>query len=651
VKKICLFLIAIYLLLCINVGAQDISNHVEVEENIRIGSPEFSQSQGDNGWYFCQYASGTVSELIWSDEIKGWKSSEGEAPKIKNAEMLPSTTKDLDFKFVPNKYGLYRLSWDIAWKFKSGTAADGMTISVIKNNETLWQKSVELTKPTDCSVAVILNEGDEVHFRANCNAQPWYDSFTGYPMVELIGAFYQKNDSGIKEISWDDNNKCYMADDKLARISLDAVMPTEEYSLMRRYIFPSNGRFRVFGKVSSKNKTGGGNVLKIYKNDKLVKEQLCLCAEDTLIDVRMLCDEKDILDIEMGILEYEGFNYSTWDIDIESISGTVRDCEATTTNGYICETLSSKKLSAYISDLDKNGTKIYTIVNGIKYPMVYDATAKQWEETSKDIGAITKIPKSPRETTEEYANTVLNDAGYVQSTKVSATKNWTPGSATLIEIPVEQDGCLLIDGEFSMASSTDGELVKVYVNDKFLWSNRIGGEVSTRFDEHYDTKYFINNIHAVANVKKGYVLSFIFNKWRLGVAGETVDISDINLRYIEGDVLSETTKWKLENSVVVDTATGSVSAYGQGVSYDAYIENDTTYISAGTAQELFGYVDATNTNSDVALRTAVENTGNTVVWAEDKLAIVHPGIPGMYTWNELSEIKTQSELKGGVLYE
>ena len=64
--------------------------------------------------------------------------------------------------------------------------------------------------------------------------------------------------------------------------------------------------------------------------------------------------------------------------------------------------------------------------------------------------------------------------------------------------------------------------------------------------------------------------------------------------------------------------------------------------------ELFGYSETTG---NVAVRTVAESTNSTVVWVADKYAIVHDGIPGMYTWNELSEIKTYSEMNGGVLYE
>ena len=64
---------------------------------------------------------------------------------------------------------------------------------------------------------------------------------------------------------------------------------------------------------------------------------------------------------------------------------------------------------------------------------------------------------------------------------------------------------------------------------------------------------------------------------------------------------------------------------------------------------MFGYTGAEGEN--VSLRTAAEAMSYSVVWAAGRYVIVHRGIPGMYTWNELSEIKAYSELNGGVIYE
>ena len=645
-KKILLFFLVIQLIVTSNVFAQDTQTD---EFSINIGSPFFSQEQGDNGWYLCQYNSGIVSELIWSDEALGWTSGGDKPVRVSRDELVPGLNEDLDFKFVVNRDGYYALSWDIEWSFGAASGRDGMTLSVLHNNAVLWEKNLAITKPSEFYMKVMLKAGDELHFRANCNESRGYDSFRGYPMVELVGEFYQKNESGISELSKDRCNKAYIADDLLARISENIVMPTEEYAVVRRYIFPDSGRYRIYGKISSDDKHGSGNVIRFYKNGEIVREQLCLSGEDTLIDLRMLCDKRDILDIEVEVAEYEGFNFSTWDLQIESIPGTVRDCENTTTAGYSYSVTESKTLSEYISNAEQMGTKLYTKIQSIRYPMKYEANTGRWEETSLDKSGVTKIPKKPRETMEDYMNrTIIADAGYVTPSAVCATRNWTPNSWTIIDVPITKSGKMLIDGNFKLTQEADAEIAKVYLNDELVWSNRIGGEASIRFDEPYDTKYFIDNIHTILNVSAGDVLSFRFNLWRKQTATETIDISNVKLNYIEGNILSKTTKWKLNNAIVVDTQNGNVYVDGKYKSNAAYMENGTTYISAGLANELFGYNGGVD---GVALRTIAEENGRTVVWAANRFAIVHKGISGMFTWNDLSEIKTQSELNGGALYE
>lgn len=626
------------------------------KSEINLGSPSYEQTQGENGWYLCYQDSASLSELVWDYNSKGWyQTTSGTGTYVESDEMSPTVGKDLVFKFVPNMGGLYTLTWDPEWKFKnsdveSGKYADGMTLSLVVNNTTMCTKNLALEEVLDCTMTVMLEEGDEVLFKVDANNEADYDAFTGFPNVDLVGIFYQKNENGMTELTRDRCNVVYIADDDLARISQEIVMPTDEYSLVRRYLIPADGRYRIYGKISSKDKNGGGNVIRIYKNDELLREQVALSGEDTLIDLRVLCEINDKIDIEVEVAEYEGFNYSKWDVKIENIPGTIRDCETTTTAGYTYGVLSSALLSDYIAGAEKNGTKLYTEVYGKAYPMVYDAQSKRWQESIKDTSGITKIPKSSRESLDNYIERItINDAGYVNSTTVSATKNWTPGSVTVIEVPVTETGTMLIDGNFKLSYANDAELVKVYLNDECVWSNRVGGEESISFDEPYDTKYFIDNIHTVLNVKSGDNLEFRFGKWRNNISEETVDISDVNIRYIEGNVLSKTTKWKLNNSVVVDTQNGKIFNNGQVVSNGAYVENGTTYITSKAANELLGY---TGTEGEyVSLRTAAENTSHSVVWAAGRYVIVHMGIPGMYTWNELSEIRAYSELNGGVIYE
>ena len=395
-RKVALILVVIHLLLFSNVFAQETLDG----QAINVGSPSFTQQQGDNGWSLCYVSTflwqTTVSELTWSESDSCWTTTGSNPPKISKSELLPGDRKDLEFKFVPNKSGLYKLTWDISWVYGADSGSDGMTLSVINNDTELWKKNLAVTDSSDCEITTMLEVGDVVHFRADSNGTRAYDSFKGFPSVELVGVFYQKDENGITELTRDRCNKAYIADDLMARISDKIVMPTEKYSVVRSYPFPENSRYRIHGTISSEHKEGGGNVIRFYKNGELIREQLCLSGEDTAIDLRMLCNKGDILDIEVAVAEYEGFNFSEWNLAIESIPATVRDCENTTTSGYNYNVISSTKLSDYISDTSKYGTKLYTEIQAVRYQMQYDKNSGQWEETSLDKSGVTLIPKASR---------------------------------------------------------------------------------------------------------------------------------------------------------------------------------------------------------------------------------------------------------------
>ena len=625
----------------------DFTSCVYAEENItqqiRSRTPEFSQQQGEGGWYFCSHNNGQITELVWNQESYGWKAANSNTPRILLDEMVPASNKDIDIKFVAGEGGIYKFSWDIAWNDDASILSDGMKMSVLKGNNVIWSKSIKIGNVMDCLGEVTLEEGDELHFRANCNRQTFYDSFTGFPNVEMIGAFYQKTDgiSTLIPLPGDDGD--YYASDNIAKISFDDVQTNSNYSMIRRYSVFSEGRYRIYGLVSPNNSENC--VIKIYKNNVLVRNQVCLSEQETIIDFRMLCTRGDIIDIEVSS---ENDAYATWNMDISSIDGIIKDCENTTTAGYSYTELSNRKLSEYISKAGEYGTKFYTLVNGIKYPMEYDTSKNKWEETNEQIGAITIIPKETRQTPEEYANTVLDDKGYIDSTTVSTTKNWAPGSETLIEIPIAQDGSMLIEGVFSLLNSDDGELIKVYINDELLWSNRNGGESSAHFSELYDTKYFINSIHALASVKMGDTLKFSFNKWRNCNDNEKIDISNISLKYITGDIISETTKWKLDESIIINNKEGSVVLNGEKIENACYVEGEETFISADVAERAFKHIETNGSSDAISLNVIEASNRDTVVWINDETAVVHGGQAGLYTWNDISEIAVMTEVMSNV---
>ena len=114
----------------------------------------------------------------------------------------------------------------------------------------------------------------------------------------------------------------------------------------------------------------------------------------------------------------------------------------------------------------------------------------------------------------------------------------------IIEVCAPKDGNIKLSGDFKITGKSDGVLAKVYRNDDLVWSNRVGGERFVRWDEPFDVSYFNNELNAVVSVSAGDKLTFTFNRWRLS-NGDTVNFEDISISYVNGEVLSATTKWKL----------------------------------------------------------------------------------------------------------
>ena len=461
--------------------------------------------------------------------------------------------------------------------------------------------------------------------------------------------FFQKNDKEMTELSYNDESECFEATDGIATISDKGVMPSEKYSMVQRYTIPTDGKYRVRSTIYPKDTKGGGDIVRIYKNGEIIREQLCPSGEKSGLDVRVLCQKNDTLDIEVSVNEYVGYNYAEWNLKISRVPHVVLENTTSTTVGKSYGVLSEKSLAEFVGENKPDNVDIYLISYNNKIPMEYDTSKSCWKTNQKyDKTSMPRPPELRGDYEEWKSRTQLEERSTVSGKSVVSSNSPISGSETFIDIVMEKDATLVVDGEFNVINSTDGELIKLYLNREMLWTNRNGGEVSIRFDEPYDTKFFINNIHYAVNVKKGDTLSFGFSRWRKTYSGESIDISDIKIKEVVGEVLSVTTKWKLNNSIVVDTINKSVFTDGKKLPVNIYIDNYTTYISTKDIKEIF----ATDVEGEfVPLREYAEGIGNTVVWAADRYVIIHKGIPGMYTLNELSEIKATSEIKGGALFD
>lgn len=620
---------------------KDSSVTAKYESNVAFTE---KKEQGHRNWYYCQFSTDTATPLTWNGER--WIGNESNGwPILKANDLMPGAANDVGYRFEAPDKGMVRLRGTVSMPYESSATGDGVTAIIAKGNKVVLSEKVKGYSSITYDEVIPVRKGEFIDFKVNRNSGPTNKFTNWWPTVEYIDAeyeeepedftYFQKSSDGTEtQLVYNQEKEGYLAGDGLAFISSRNVMPTADYSLIRRYVVPEDGRYRVFGNLISENKKGSGVVLAVYKNGDEVWRQYFPATEKQNIDVRMLSSKGDVIDVEAKVADYEGYNYSEWSYGITKYVGTLF-CSAATSTGYTYDKKSSITLGSLIGTTQgANNTRIYSFKNDLNYDMTYNASKSRWESSVVTHGGA-----------------VPADGGYVSANDAYPGS----GSDTVVETTLTQDGILRIDGNLLVSDAGDGVLGKIYLNDELLWSSRVGGERAVRWDEPFDVSYFSNTINAVANVKAGDKLKFSFNKWRK-VSGDQVDMKNIILTYIDAsDVRSKTTQWKLKNSTIVDTNTSSVKVNGVPVSADVKYVNDTTYIAKNSIAAVFG-TDSTYSgavsNFDgkeyVPVRAAAEQNNQSVVWAVDRYAIVYGGIPVLYGYPELSEIKTFTE-NGGVL--
>lgn len=117
--------------------------------------------------------------------------------------------------------------------------------------------------------------GDKLHFVINCGQHNYYDATEWYPTVnytsneyirdEFDPVYFQKRDDTMKELEFSESADGYMADDGVAFVSDQAVMPSDQYSVVKRFKIGEMGRYRVYAPVTSNSATGFGNIIKVFK--------------------------------------------------------------------------------------------------------------------------------------------------------------------------------------------------------------------------------------------------------------------------------------------------------------------------------------------------------------------------------------------------
>lgn len=585
----------------------------------------FSETQGENGWYFMKFGS-ELSELEWND-AGYW----GTSPYLCGWEVNTGADgSGVGYKFVTPASGTILLRGDVAQTNPDCAKGDGVTASIYQGVTELWTSGVIKYGIDNASYELTLTvtKGEDLYFRVDPRANNYWDFTVWFPTVEYtdityedLCSYHQKKNGVMTRLNFDEELNGYQAEDGKAFISESQVMPSGEYSLVKRLVIPSEGSFRILAELDIRDVFVGSTIATVYQNGVPVWKQLFVDDDTGTLDVRIFSQPGDVIEVELSVADYSAGDYIKWTCSMERFIGTL-PCTASTTAGYSREIKKEISLkSLFKTSQGKDGVEFYTIKNDMKYPMKFNSEYYRWEQNVPSRAFVQPIL------------TYSDEEGYISEKKIC------PGylNESVIEYTVAQSGLLWIYGDIKTDVSSDGVVAKILLNGEKLWSNRVGGERSVRWDEPYGISYFLNSVDVITYVDKGDKLTFGFDQWRKA-GNDAVNTDNIKLRYVRGDVLSDTTRWKLKESVVVDTLKKCFYKDGSCERLDMYIDSGTTYVSGHDLQKLIG-IDAED-GKYYSLRDIAEENKINIEWAADRLVLLHDGIPLRFGYSEISEIDT-----------
>lgn len=567
--------------------------------------------QGKNNWYFCEFGEYSEREMAYRDGQ--WRAADS-VGYIGRGVMHPGEKSDTGVKYIAHKNGVVRLKGGVRIKEADGAKGDGVVGEIYLGSKPVWCGNATYGNDAEYNITLSIKQGDAISFRINKNKSVSYDWTDWAPTVDYIDVkyypapenciYYQRFGVGsVREnLTYNNSTERYEGDGGYfdgREVSLNAG-----YTLGKSYTVFTNGRYRLNGMVTNDN--AEDVIVRVQKDDEVIWSQMIPSGESGKIDIRAYLTSGDALSAEVLNDNPSESETVRFDVGVEKIPGTAF-CSASTSQGFGYNASEEYSLGDLIGTRQgENGMKYYFIYRDKKHEMEYNADNQRWENTGDSGGYISKTAAYPGAYTE-----------------------------TVMEWSAQKDGTLRIDGDMHIADSGDGTLCRIYKNDEVIWTNRVGGERLVRWDEPYDTSYFSNNINVVTPLNRGDKITFLFNQWRLA-DNDYADFSNVKLSYISGEILSETTKWKLKSDVVFDTENKRVYKDKVFQTADIYSDGGEVYISKDTVNKIFG----TNIESNsgyITLFDAVSESGKNVV-IQNELAVVYGGLPMKYGYAELSEL-------------
>ncbi len=331
----------------------------------------------------------------------------------------------------------------------------------------------------------------------------------------------------------------------------------------------------------------GGVVVNVFKNTTALWKQLVPEGETGTIDLTVDVASGEEISFTMTPEIAGKVPAVTYDFTYGDIYNPINTGKAP--GGYSYTATNTKTLGDYVAAAEAGN--VYAMYNYKRIPMT----------KSGDSWSVNPL--------QQYETGTLGDLNDRSAAQVGLSRTLATlgryGGIPNIDIPITEAGVLKIDGDVPgikmVGAVYKGVVTNIYKNGKKLWSSRVGDYSSVRYDEGYQNSYFNETIDVATKVKAGDIITFSFDAWLANYddISFSLDISDVSLSYIDGDILGEAAEWLLANSDVYDAEKGLTYKKGEIQKNDMLAEDGKAYIAADviegkseTISESFNYADS-----------------------------------------------------------